>query len=469
MKILLIQPKMNKRPMDTRLKTRMSPSLALLTLAKLTPSNHQIKIINENMDKINFLEHTDLAAITVTVDVFPRAVQIASEFRKRGVPVVAGGIHITATAEESAHLFDAICVGTAERVWLKVLEDAENGTLQRVYKDSNNLGSDEICEPDYNAIDPKKYLYTNVISTSRGCPHKCDFCYNSCADSVKYVNRPIADVIADITALKTKHVMFIDDNFIGNPDRTREFLICIEPLDLKWNAAVTVNILNHPDLLDLMKRTGCQSLFIGFETINARSLQSVNKKQNSIEKYDVLIREIHSRGIMINASIVFGLPEDDESIFKNTLNWLVKNRIETVTAHILTPYPGTTLHKEMTAKNQIYDFNLSHYNTAHVVFRHEKLTAKQLYDGYISFYKKFYSIKNIIKRIPEDKSQRVPFLMFNFLYRKYGKLTETFSRIIPLNYLGKLAENLSYFKGCKRAQREKRLVKTLQEKACIRY
>ena len=454
MKILLIQPKMKMRPMDTKLKTRMSPSLALLTLAKLTPINHQIKIINENMERIDFDEQVDLVAITVTVDVFPGAAKIASEFQRRGVTVIAGGIHITAVPEQSLPYFDAICVGAAERVWQKVLADKENNTLQEIYKDTEKLESNEICAPGYSAINHKKYLYTNVISTSRGCPHKCDFCYNSCTNSVKYINRPIEDVIADIISLKTKHIMFIDDNFIGNPNWTREFLHRLQPLDLKWNAAVTVSILNHLDLLDVMKKTGCQSLFIGFETINSGSLKSVHKNQNNIEKYDELVREIHSRGIMINASIVFGLPADDESVFENTLDWLVKNRIETVTAHILTPYPGTVLYKNMVLKNQIKDYDLSRYNTAHVVFKHEKMTAKQLYHGYINFYKKFYSIRNILKRIPEDKAQRVPFLLFNFLYRKYGKFTEVLSRIIPLNLLGKLAENLSYFRGTKTQKAE---------------
>ena len=458
MKILLIQPKMNMRPMDTKLKTRMSPSLALLVLAKLTPSAHQIKIINENTQKINFNEKVDLVAITVTVDVFPRAVQIASEFRKHNITVVAGGIHITAVPDETASYFDAVCVGTAERVWQKILIDKENNTLKNIYKDMDKLEGKELCSPDYTAIQPDKYLYTNVISTSRGCPHKCDFCYNSCADSVRYMNRPVEDVICDIMVLKTKHIMFIDDNFIGNPRWTKELLLRIAQLDLKWNAAVSVNILDHLDLLDLMKKTGCQSLFIGFETINDRSLRSVHKNQNMIEKYDALISEIHLRGIMINASIVFGLPDDDKYVFENTLNWLIKNRIETVTAHILTPYPGTILQNNMLLKNQIEDFDLSHYNTAHVVFKPEKMSSKQLYDGYIRFYKEFYAIKNIIRRIPQNKEQRMPFLLFNFFYRKYGKFTELLSSIIPLHFLGKVAEYFSYreHRGIKILKRPKR-------------
>lgn len=132
--------------------------------------------------------------------------------------------------------------------------------------------------------------------------------------------------------------MFIDDNFIGNPKWTMELLKEIKPLKLKWNAAVTSNIVDMPDLLDEMKESGCQSLFIGFESINSKSIDSVHKVQNSVSKYEKLVDEIHKRGIIINGSFVFGLDEDDRSVFKNTLDWIVKNKIETVTSHILTPF-----------------------------------------------------------------------------------------------------------------------------------
>lgn len=444
MKIMLIQPKMNMRPMDTKLKIKMAPSLALLTLIKLTPVRHQVVSVNENIEKLNYNEPADLVAITVTVDVLSRAIKISQEFRKRGITVIAGGIHISAVPDEVKDYFDAICIGPAERVWKKILNDKENDTLKKVYKDLENITGKEICPPDYNAVNNKKYLYTNVITTSKGCPYKCDFCYNSCLNSANHINRPIDDVISEIIMLRQKHIMFIDDNFIGDPSWTRKFLLRLKPLKIKWNAAVTANILNDLTLLDLMKESGCQSLFIGFETINQNSLKSVHKKQNKIEQYEALISQIHSRGIMINASMVFGLQGDGPDIFELTLEWLVKNKIETVTSHILTPYPGTALYKRMLQEGKIVDFDLSHYNTAHVVFLPENMTAKQLYDGYIWLYKEFYSIKNIIKRMPVNKNQKIPFLLFNFLYRKYGKFTELLSAVIPIGLLGKFAAKLSY-------------------------
>ncbi|MFL0166259.1 B12-binding domain-containing radical SAM protein [Candidatus Clostridium helianthi] len=445
MKIKLIQPAMLPRPMDTKLKTRMSPSLALLTIANLTPKEHEIIIENENVDKIDFDENVDLVAITVTVDVMNRAVEISKEFQKRGVKVIAGGIHITADPEVAVNSFDAIIIGMAERVWEKVLKDVENNSIKKIYYDMKNICGNEIVSPDYSMIDNKKYLYTNIISTSRGCPFKCDFCYNSCTNSIKtYINRPIEDVIKDIKVLKTKHIMFIDDNFIGNPKWTKELLKEIKPLKLKWNAAVTSNIVDMPELLDDMKESGCQSLFIGFESINGKSIESVHKIQNSVSRYEKLVDEIHKRGIMINASFVFGLDEDDAEIFKSTLEWIVKNKIETVTSHIMTPYPGTKLYASLLKENRIVDHNLSNYNTSHVVYKPKNMTAEELYNGYLWIYKEVYTFKNIMKRLPKSKKQWIPFLAFNLLYRKFGKLTELVCNIVSFEVIGRFSRWVAY-------------------------
>jgi radical SAM superfamily enzyme YgiQ (UPF0313 family) len=433
------------RPMDTKLKTRMSPSLALLTIANLTPKEHEVIIENENVDKIDFDENVDLVAITVTVDVMNRAVEISKEFQNRGVKVIAGGIHITADSEGAVNRFDAIIIGMAERVWKKVLKDVENDSIKKIYYDMENINGNEIVSPDYSMIDNKKYLYTNIISTSRGCPFKCDFCYNSCTNSIKtYINRPIEDVIKDIKVLKTKHIMFIDDNFIGNPKWTKELLKEIKPLKLKWNAAVTSNIVDMPELLDEMKESGCQSLFIGFESINSKSIESVHKIQNSVSRYEKLVDEIHKRGIMINASFVFGLDEDDAEIFKSTLEWIVKNKIETVTSHIMTPYPGTKLYASLLKENRIVDHNLSNYNTSHVVYKPKNMTAEELYDGYLWIYKEVYTLKNIIKRLPKSKKQWIPFLAFNLLYRKFGRLTELVCNIVSFEVIGRFSRWVAY-------------------------
>ena len=268
---------MNSRPMDTELKTRMSPSLALLTLMRLTPEGHEVVIVNENLDNIDYNCQADLVGITITLDVMPRACRIAEEFHKRGVTVVAGGIHVTCNPEDCLPYFDAVCIGAAERVWARMIEDASRGELHKAYDDMEKFRGDEIVSPMYEKVDRNRYLYTNVITTSRGCPNRCDFCYNSCQNR-GYVTRPIADVLRDIKTLGTRHVLFIDDNFIGTPSYTRELLGEIRDLNLKWSAAVTTKILNDPDLLDLMAETGCQSLFIGFESINNTALKGCEQR-----------------------------------------------------------------------------------------------------------------------------------------------------------------------------------------------
>ncbi|MBP8763858.1 MAG: radical SAM protein [Acetoanaerobium sp.] len=445
MKIKLIQPAMIQRPMDTKLKTRMAPSLALLTLANLTPKEHEVIIENENVESINFDEKVDLVAITVTVDVMNRAIEIAKEFRKRSVKVVAGGIHITADPKGAYGYFDAICVGMAERIWQRILFDAQNDSLKEIYNDMLSISGQEIVSPDYDIIDNSKYLYTNIISTSRGCPFECDFCYNSSQSVHKaYINRPIEDVIREIKTLRTRHIMFIDDNFIGNPSWTKKFLAQIKPLGLKYNAAVTSNIVDMPDILDDLKESGCQSLFIGFESINDKAIDSVNKVQNSVGKYERLVEELHKRGIMINASFVFGLDEDDSSVFEKTLDWIVKNKIETVTSHILTPYPGTRLYENLHKQGRITDFDLSKYNTANVVYRPKNMTQEELYDGYLWIYKEVYSFKNIIKRLPSSKKQWISYLAFNLLYRRFGKLTEKVCEIISFRRVGSITRWFSY-------------------------
>jgi len=445
MRIKLIQPKMKKRPMDTDIKLRMAPPLGLLTIVNLLRNKHTVVLENENIEPIDYDTPVDLVGISVTVDVLPRAMEIAAVFRKKGIPVVAGGIHITTAADTiPPDAFDVLCIGAAEGTWPAIVRDCEKGTLQKVYRCSKALSGNEILSPAYDCIDKTKYLYCNVVHTSRGCPFRCDFCYNSAAER-GYVNRSIDDVIADIRTVGVKHILFIDDNFAGNPVWIREFLRAITPMKIKWNAAVSINAVKDTALLDLMKESGCQGLFIGFESISPKSIDTVHKVQNRTVEYEEIIRQIHDRGIMINASFVFGLDGDTPETFQLTLDWIVRNRIETVTSHILTPYPGTALYDRMRSEGRLLTDDLSLYNTAHVVFQPLHMTETELYNGYIRIYKEIYSWKNIIKRMPVKKDQRAAYLMFNLLYRKYGKITDFLCKCITYKRIGILAEKVSHY------------------------
>lgn len=452
MYIKLIQPKMAMRPMDTELKTRMSPHLGLMTVAGILRDSgivSRIEVENENIRPVILDDQPDRVGITVTVDVLPRAIELAEQFRNQGIPVVAGGIHIT-TAYHTVpeNVFDSLIIGAAEGTWPEILQDMKKKRgLKPEYRCRGSLPGAEPRSPAYDMIKRDGYLFCNIISTSRGCPYRCDFCYNSSRER-RYVNRPVEDVVEDIMAVGMKHIMFIDDNFIGNPGWTRKLMKAIRPLGLKWNAAVSADILDMPDLLDEMRDCGCRSLFIGFESVNPQAVEGVHKVQNQVERYEALVEALHSRGIMINASFVFGLDGDTKDTFQTTLDWIIRNRIETVTSHILTPYPGTGLYERMAETVRITDTDLSKYNTAHVVFQPAGMTAEELERGYLHIYRQIYSFRNILRRMPrgrEGRKQIPAYLAFNFLYRKFGRFSNALCRIVGFERIGRWGQKLARY------------------------
>ena len=443
--VKLIQPRMIKRPMDTDLKLHMAPPLGLLTVAAVLRTGHRVTVENENISPVDLTDAPDIVGLSVTVDVLPRAIEIARAYRARGIPVVAGGIHVTTAADTIPDdAFDALCIGAAEGTWPDIMADLEHGSLRKRYRCKGPLGSGDIVSPAYDMIASQPYLYCNVVHTSRGCPFRCDFCYNSSREH-QYVNRRIEDVLEDIRATGQKHILFIDDNFTGDRAWTVAFLRRIRPMGLVWNAAVSIDAANDPELLDLMRDSGCRSLFIGFESISPSSIRSVHKCQNRIGAYERAVGEIHSRGIMINASFVFGLDGDTPETFRATLDWIVKNRIETVTSHILTPYPGTVLYDRMREEGRLLTDDLSKYNTANVVFRPKGMTAEELYRGYLWIYRQVYSLKNIIRRRPAARQQRAGYWLFNLLYRKYGRFTDALCRCVTYERVGRAARYLAYY------------------------
>ena len=198
-------------------------------------------------------------------------------------------------------------------------------------------------------------------------------------------------------------------------------------------------------MLDEMKDSGCQGLFIGFESINAASVSDVHKTQNRVCEYEAAISEIHKRGIMINASFVFGLDSDTKDTFAQTVDWIVRNKIETVTSHILTPYPGTTFYKRMVEEGRLLTHDWGLYDTAHVVMQPKNMSAEELYRGYLWVYEQVYSFKNILRRMPRSSKQVPAYLMFNFFYRKWGKFTNWLCNRISYERIGYLGEKLSKY------------------------
>lgn len=443
--IKLISPRMSRRPMDTGWKTRMSPPLALLTLAALTPEPHRITLEDENIERPRPDESPDLVGITVKADTFDRACAIAKDYRARRIPVVFGGIHPTACPDECAPHADAVVVGEAEPLWDPILRDVQAGTLRPRYQAAAPVDIASAPVPRWDLLRGKDYLFTNTITAGRGCPWRCDFCYNSSPNlDARFRAKSAAQVLREIDSLRTDHVMFIDDNFIGSPPQARELLLALRPRRLTWHAAVSADIGRHPDLLDLMAQSGCRSLFIGFETVDQANLLRCRKTQNHSAAYDDTIRQIHQRGIMVNASVVFGFDGDGPDVFDATVAWLERNRISTMTAHILTPYPGTRLHQQLSAQNRIVDRDLRHYNTSRAVFRPARMSPAELEAGYLRAYRRFYSFASIWRRRPRSAAQRMAHFEFNLLYRKFGPATSRLGALVGLRNLARFARILAY-------------------------
>jgi radical SAM superfamily enzyme YgiQ (UPF0313 family) len=444
-RIKLISPRMSLRPMDSRIKTQMAPPLSLLVLGALTPPEYDVEIADENVERVRHDDSPDLVGITVKADTVARACQIAGEYRSRGVAVVMGGIFPTSCPEMVAPHADAVAVGEGENIWPRVLRDLTAGRLGKLYRSEEQADLAESPVPRWELIAGKDYLYANTLCISRGCPWRCDFCYKSAPNFPGgYRAKPVANVLAEIESLGTSHVMFVDDNLLGNPGYTRRLLAAMRPLGLTWHAAVSADVGRHPDILDMMAESGCRSLFIGFETVNPENLASCRKHQNRAELYAGTISEIHRRGIMVNASIVFGFDGDTPAVFDNTVEWLAERKIETMTAHILTPYPGTPLYARLHAAGRIIDHDLRHYNTSRAVFLPKHMSPEELERGYLGAYREFYSWRRILQRVPAAPRQRTAFMLFNVFYRKFGRTTALFGRMGLMGALGRAGKTLAY-------------------------
>ena len=443
--IKLISPRVTMRPMDSAFKRQMAPPLSLLVLGALTPKGHHVTIADENIEPLRLDDSPQLVGITVKADTAQRSWEIARSYRSRGIPVVLGGIYPTTCPNQCAAHADACVIGEAERLWSGLLRDAESRNLRRFYRDRTPPDLGIVPVPQWDLIARKHYLYTNTLTIGRGCRHRCCFCYNSSPNlPTGYRMKPIRNILREIASLRTRHVMFIDDNFIANPSLARRLIAELIPLGLTWHTAVSADIAQHGDMIERMAASGCRSLFIGFESLNPANLQNANKCHNRVEQYERTIGRIHDCGMMVNASVVFGFDGDGPQVFDETTRWLTLQKVETMTAHILTPYPGTVLHARLSSQNRIFDRDLTHYNTSRAVFRPANMTAEQLESGYLDAYRRFYSWSSILSRMPRDTRRLAPYLLFNIFYRKLGRLCSAPGILGLMWSLGKLGAALSY-------------------------
>jgi radical SAM superfamily enzyme YgiQ (UPF0313 family) len=400
-KVKLILPSLAeaKSPLWRPIKYSLFPPLGLATLAAYLDESDEISLVDQHVETLDLTDEPGLVLIQVYITNSYRAYDIADEYRSRGVFVAMGGLHVTSRPDEAARHADAIFIGPGEQTFPEFLKDFRAGRTKRRYisTDGRTLANQPPIRRDL--IKRHKYLVPNSIVVSRGCPHHCDFCYKDAffQGGKSFYTRQIDSVLAEIDHLPGKHLYFLDDHLFGNQKFATELFRAMEGMGRVFQGAATVNSILKRELLDAAAKAGLRSLFVGFETLSEENLRWSNKKQNLNRDYEQAINRLHAHGIMINGSFVFGLDDDTPDVFKQTVEWGVKNAITTATYHIMTPYPGTRLYDTLRAERRILHNIWELYDTRHVVYQPKGLTSQELEEGYQWAYDEFYSWKNIFR------------------------------------------------------------------------
>lgn len=420
MKILLISPTVDAEKRTN--KGLMMPQLALYILAGLTPPEHEVKIIEEETEHIDLEEECNLVGISCMTTNAPRAYELCQEFKKRGKTVILGGVHPTILPDEALQYADCVVVGEAEGVWETLLEDFQNNNLKRKYHDPiPDLG--KYFPKDFSKIIKRRLFNLIPIMTTRGCPYHCDFCCVTNLFGKKIRHVPIENVVRDIKESGARNFMFLDDNIIGHPPYAKELFKAIKPLKIKWVGQASVSLLVKDDeLMQLAAESGCKALFFGIESVSEEQLKSMRKAIKDIEHLESALKKIKKMGILIHASMVFGFDNDTKEIFDETVRFLIRNKVSTVSFNILTPYPGTKIYEDLKNENRLITTDWRYYDHNTVVFKPKNMTPYELQIGKINARKKFYSISSVLKRLSGNLYSPVIYLATNYGHRKQVKV-----------------------------------------------
>jgi radical SAM superfamily enzyme YgiQ (UPF0313 family) len=451
MRLLLINP-LNPVISITKLKEsrwnkyRVWKPLGLLVLAGMTPPEWEIQVIDENLWTRDYatMPPPDLVGITAFTSQAERAYQIADEFRKRGIPVIMGGIHATMCLEESQKYVDSIVTGEAESVWPQLLEDFSNNKLKPLYRGVHQ----EMKNIPFARHDllPSGYKFGS-IQISRGCPLNCSFCSVTAFNGGKYRVRPVDRVIEELKMIKEKYVLMVDDNLIGTRkehiEHAKELFRAMikNGINKKWCTQVTINVADDEELLELAARSGCFGVFIGFESSSREGLEELNKKLNIswIIKNDELknaVRRIQRRGILVIGSFIMGLDVDTKGIGSKIAADAKNYGIDFLNLLYLTPLPGTNLWNKMESEGRIaanaFPNDWKYYTLIFPVARYKKLSWQDMIMENFKCNSDFYSYKNILRRFFKNLFHlRKPFItaIGNLSYRNnavknfFGKFT----------------------------------------------
>jgi radical SAM superfamily enzyme YgiQ (UPF0313 family) len=418
---LLINPFYPKDPHASFGKHVLTPTLALTSVAGSTPSDWEVAYWDENLlqGPPPWQPFPQVVGITVHLTFAARAYDLARWYRSRGAMVVLGGLHVLSCPEEAAPHADALVIGEGVRIWPELLRDVEAGTLRPVYRGSYQRPYREEPRPRRDLLPRWGFLTTTSLIATRGCHNRCGFCYLATDGlAMPYQVRDVDQVVAEFQADGQPYGVFIDNNLGSRPEYLRRLCRALGPLEKIWSAAVSIDVTDDPSLVREMALAGCTGVFVGFESLADANLEEARKKTPRTADYARRVAILHDHGIQVNGSFVLGFDHDDTEVFARTVGWIEENRLECATFHILTPYPGTPLFRRMEAQGRLLHKDWSRYDTAHVVFQPQLMTAEELAEGYAWCYRRLFSHGSIWRRRPEDGHAVFPYLAMSYLYKR---------------------------------------------------
>lgn len=379
------------------------PPTTGIHLAALTPADHQVRVIHQQTEPAPYDSDADLIALSFFSGFAVEAYRLAQHFRGRGKRVVAGGPHVTFWPDEALQYFDAVLIGEAESVWAQLLSDAERGALQPRYV-GQPLPLDGLPTPRYDLLSPN-FFVRRVIQATRGCPFACSFC------SVPEVNpgfrtRPVAEVIRDIRYNDFPHwwqrkiVWFWDDNLTARRAYIKELLQAMIPLKKWWLTQASLDITRDPELLDLMRRSGCIGVFLGIESFGEGALKEANKRQNRVEVYRAAIDTLHSYGIAVMAGFIAGFDDDTPESIVAMADHMAEIGVDVPFLSVLTPYKGTPLYEKLAAEQRLLkDRGWQFYNGYNVAFQPAQMAPGELLQAHRSLWTRAFSPAYALRRV----------------------------------------------------------------------
>ncbi|MEE1061557.1 MAG: radical SAM protein [Ruminococcus sp.] len=404
--------------------------LTLTTLAALIPEDidHEVAIYDETAEKIPLDLDADIIGITCITGTAPRCYAYADYFRKKGKTVFVGGVHPSMLPNEAAQHADVVFTGFSEQTFPQFLHDYIKGEYKKFYHQNEDFTIAGRPTPKRELLKAKKYITTKTVEAIRGCCHTCSFCAYPAAFGKTVYKRPVKEVVAEIEALNSKHVVFPDVNLVTDRAYALELFNALIPLKIMWLGLVTSSVGIDDELMTVFRKSGCKGLLIGFESITQESQKYIHKGVNRVDNYVSLMERLHDNGILVQGCFAFGGDEEDESVFDRTVEMIIKAKIDLPRYSILTPFPQTMYYKQLEKEGRIIEHNWAMYDVQHCVFQPKLMTKEQLEEGTDRAWRATYSTSNIFKRLAPFKSSPWLSLPLNMGYKGYADKWHKFTR-----------------------------------------